>query len=155
VVAPDAAAEIARVYREEANRDGRSPSPEDVLYRARIYVADTDQEAEDDVQTYRVGDMRSRSAPAAERAEAASKILGALFGGRGGHQATPTPRPEFSGSPASVARQLRESRELIGWGILDAMFTDHRLPHEKARRSLELFATEVLPQLRSEAATVS
>jgi hypothetical protein len=38
--------------------------------------------------------------------------------------------------------------QVIGWGILDAVFTFPGLPHAKAKRSLELFATEVLPHLR-------
>jgi hypothetical protein len=44
---------------------------------------------------------------------------------------------------------MRESSQAIGWGFLDAIFTFPGLPHAKAKRSLELFATEVLPQLRN------
>jgi alkanesulfonate monooxygenase SsuD/methylene tetrahydromethanopterin reductase-like flavin-dependent oxidoreductase (luciferase family) len=150
IVPPDAAAEIAGQYREAAAGAGRSTSPEDVLYRARIYVASTDEEAEQDVQAHGLGDIRSLMAPAPERAEAAGKVLAALFGGGGSHRLSVTPRPEFCGSPATVASQLLESSDRIGWGILDAKFTDPRLPHEKAKRSLELFVTEVLPHLRQD-----
>src|SRR5438105_2925017 len=148
VVPPDAAAGIVREYLDTAAAAGRSASPEDVLYRARIYVAETDQQAEQDVQEHRLGDIRSNAAPAPERAEAVGRVLAALFAGAGGHQPALTPRPEFFGSPSTVTRQIRGSSDQIGWGILDATFTDARLPHDKARRSLELFVTEVLPALR-------
>jgi alkanesulfonate monooxygenase SsuD/methylene tetrahydromethanopterin reductase-like flavin-dependent oxidoreductase (luciferase family) len=56
--------------------------------------------------------------------------------------------PEYYGSPDTVARQIREMSEKIGYGILDYAFDAFHLPHEKAVRSLELFGREVLPQLR-------
>ena len=147
VVPPEAAAEIAQQYREAAVEAGRSTTPEDVLYRARIYVAETDQQAEQDVREHAPGDLRSIIAPAPERAESAGKVLGTLFGGARGHRPL-APTPEFYGSAPTVAMQLQESSRRIGWGALDARFTHPQLPHHKARRSLELFATEVLPRVR-------
>ena len=58
-------------------------------------------------------------------------------------------RSACCGSPATVARQLRELRELgvqrvIGW------FHFGDMPYETVMRSMELLATEVLPALREE-----
>src|SRR6266700_563183 len=117
VVPPGRAAELVRAFR-------AAGGSEDVLYRARLYVAPTDEEAEVDVHAYGLGDMRPLIAPA-------------------------PPRPEFCGSPVTVLRQLRESSQAIGWEILDGLFTMPHLPHAKARRSLELFVKEVVPALKS------
>jgi len=159
VVPPPRAAELVRAYR-------AAGGTKDVLYRARLYVAPTDDEAEADVRSLRLGDMRPLMAPAPQRAEAAAKVMAALFGGGAGHRppgpagppgpgpgpgpghAPPPPRPEFCGGPATVLRQLRESRQAIGWEILDGLFTMPHLPWAKAHRSLELFVKEVVPALR-------
>ena len=145
VVPPDRAALCVDAYRAAGGR----ADDDSVLYRARIYVAETDEEAEADAAEHELGNMRLLAAPQPERAAAAGKVMAALFGGGGGGRAGPPPRPEFCGSPETVLRQLRESRDAVGWGSLDVIATFPRLSHEKARRSLELFATEVLRGLRS------
>ena len=151
VVPPGRAAELVRAFR-------AAGGSEDVLYRARLYVAPTDEEAEVDVHAYGLGDMRPLIAPAPQRAEGAAKVMAALFGGGRhghgpstghGHGPPAPPRPEFCGSPVTVLRQLRESSQAIGWEILDGLFTMPHLPHAKARRSLELFVKEVVPALKS------
>lgn len=144
VVPPDRAAQCVDAYRAAGGGTG----DDDILYRVRVYVADTDEEAEADAAEYELGNMRLLAAPEPERAAAAGKVLAALFGGGGAGHGGPPPRPEFCGAPETVIRQLRESRDAVGWGSLDVVATFPRLPYDKARRSLERFATEVLPALR-------
>jgi alkanesulfonate monooxygenase SsuD/methylene tetrahydromethanopterin reductase-like flavin-dependent oxidoreductase (luciferase family) len=142
-----------------ARAEHGSPSrPEDVVYRARVYVAESDEQAAADIEAYDIGNMRRTMAPSPKRAAAAGKVLSEVFAASGPTQAGPRPthgegpppamlRPDFAGSPATVARQLSESAQAIGWGFFDGLFTSPGLPHEMARRSLELFTGEVLPQL--------
>jgi alkanesulfonate monooxygenase SsuD/methylene tetrahydromethanopterin reductase-like flavin-dependent oxidoreductase (luciferase family) len=54
------------------------------------------------------------------------------------------------GSPGSVTRRLRELHtELGGFGQLNALFSIGPSTHEQVTRSAELFATEVIPELRT------
>jgi alkanesulfonate monooxygenase SsuD/methylene tetrahydromethanopterin reductase-like flavin-dependent oxidoreductase (luciferase family) len=153
-LSPERASSVVDAFRAAREQAGTPASDEDVVYRARVYVAATDAEAEQDVVEHGIGDMRRTMAPAARRALAGEKVTGALFAasshgppvhGGGGGLST---RPDFVGSPETVARQISQSMETIGWGFLDGLFTFPGLPHEKSRRSLELFAGEVLPALR-------
>jgi alkanesulfonate monooxygenase SsuD/methylene tetrahydromethanopterin reductase-like flavin-dependent oxidoreductase (luciferase family) len=148
-VSTERAAEVGEAYRAARTVAGSPAAAEDIVYRARIYVAASDEEAEADAAEYRIGDMRRTLAPAEHRAKAAAKVNALLYAGKPNHGGGPPalPRPDFYGSPATVLDQLRESAASIGWGFLDGLFTSPGLPHEKARRSLALFAAEVLPQL--------
>ncbi|MGH3263537.1 MAG: LLM class flavin-dependent oxidoreductase, partial [Trebonia sp.] len=147
---PERAAELAEIYRLEAAAHGWQPTAEDVLFRARVYVADTDEQAEAEAREYEIGDVLGPLVPPPEKQAANQKILGAVFGPSGFSHQPPGPgsMPEYFGSPATVARQMRKQAELIGYGICDLIFTADRLPHEKAVRSLQLFGRDVIPQLR-------
>jgi alkanesulfonate monooxygenase SsuD/methylene tetrahydromethanopterin reductase-like flavin-dependent oxidoreductase (luciferase family) len=147
---PERAAELVQIFREEAAAHGWEPTQADILFRARVYVAQTDEQAAADVREYELGDVLGPLAPPPERQPANQKILGAVFGPSGfsHHPPGKGSLPEYYGSPETVARKMREQAELIGYGISDLIFTADRLPHEKAVRSLELFGQEVIPRLR-------
>jgi len=146
----DAAAELAELYRTTAAEEGWEPTPEDIVFRARVYVAETDEQAQEEARRYDLGNVLGRMVPPPERMAANQKILGAAFGPSGFRHHPPGPGslPEYLGGPDTVARQVREASERIGYGVCDFIFTGHLLPHEKALRSLELFGAEVVPQLR-------
>lgn len=147
---PDRAAELAGIYREEAAAHGWEPTKDDILFRARVYVAESDEEAGAEAREFELGDVLGPLVPPPEKQPANQKILGAVFGRSGfGHQPPgPGSLPEYFGSPETVAGQMREQAESIGYGVADLIFTGDRLPHEKAARSLELFGREVVPLLR-------
>ena len=155
VVPPDKCAELVQVYREAAADAGWEPTREDVLYRGRVYVAETDAQAEADAREYELGDFIGPLAPPPERADSQKRIMAGMFGppppgGARGHKPPGKgTMPEYYGSPDTVARQIRERSEQIGYGILDYAFDAFHLPHDKAVRSLELFGREVLPRLKS------
>lgn len=143
-------AELVRLHREAAAEAGWEPGREDVVYRARVYVAETDEEAERDATEYSLGDVLGILVPPPEKQAANQKILGAAFGPSGfmHHPPGPGSLPEYYGSPDTVAQQIREASDRIGYGVADLIFTNDRLPHEKALRSLRLFGSEVVTQLR-------
>jgi alkanesulfonate monooxygenase SsuD/methylene tetrahydromethanopterin reductase-like flavin-dependent oxidoreductase (luciferase family) len=148
---PEEAAELAGIYRAEAAEAGWEPTKDDILYRARIYVAETDEIAESEAREYDLGNVLGPLVPPPEKQAANQKILGAVFGPSGFRHHPPGPgaMPEYYGSPETVARQLREAGELVGYGVADLIFTGDKLPHAKAMRSLELFGREVLPAIRA------
>jgi alkanesulfonate monooxygenase SsuD/methylene tetrahydromethanopterin reductase-like flavin-dependent oxidoreductase (luciferase family) len=152
VVPPDRCAELVEIYRGAAAEAGWEPEREDVLYRGRVYVAETDAQAERDCRDYELGDFLGPLAPPPERLAAQKRIMEAMGGpprkGGGGPPGKGT-MPEYWGNPDTVARAILESSERIGYGVLDYAFDAFHLPHEKAMRSLELFGREVLPALRT------
>lgn len=145
------AAQLAATYREEAALAGWEPTKDDILFRARIYVAETDQQAESEAREYDLGNVLGPLVPPPEKQAANQKILGAVFGPSGFRHHPPGPgaMPEYYGSPETVVRQLREASENIGYGVADLIFTGDKLPHEKTMRSLELFGKDVLPAIRA------
>ncbi len=48
------------------------------------------------------------------------------------------------GSPDSVAQQLEQHQKEVGYGKLIAMMQFGTLPHDMTKRSMELFATQVI-----------
>ena len=56
---------------------------------------------------------------------------------------------QFCGSPETVVKQIAEFHELTGIGVLDVSFGGAGLTPEEAQRSFRLFASEVLPRIRS------
>jgi hypothetical protein len=56
----------------------------------------------------------------------------------------------LAGSPATVREQLAAMVKELGIGILMPLFQIGSLPHALATKSANLFATEVLPYIRTE-----
>ena len=52
------------------------------------------------------------------------------------------------GSPDSVAQQLEHHQKEVGYGKVIAMMQFGTLPHDMTKRSMELFASKVMPKLR-------
>ena len=50
--------------------------------------------------------------------------------------------------PDSVAQQLEHHQKEVGYGKLIAMMQFGTLPHDLTKRSMELFASKVMPRLR-------
>ncbi|MCX8073267.1 MAG: LLM class flavin-dependent oxidoreductase [Candidatus Binatia bacterium] len=61
----------------------------------------------------------------------------------------------LAGSPATVLERLRAVHEELGVGIFIFSGRTGDMPKDKAWRSMELFATEVMPRLRQAASTPS
>jgi len=58
-------------------------------------------------------------------------------------------RPGLCGSPETVLQQLTELQQAVGFGVIDLILNGDVLPHEPARRSVELFGKEVIPLARA------
>ncbi|HEY4825945.1 MAG TPA: LLM class flavin-dependent oxidoreductase [Solirubrobacteraceae bacterium] len=155
----DRARESVRVYREAAVAHGWEPAPEQLLYRVAVHVAADDAQAREDwapiagAQGHAGGLRLSTGNPAADDAAA-----------RAGYYGRDTPRQRsrlhagggideriesaqlMLGSPETVLGQADRIRRELGVGILELIFIAPG--PDKARRSLELFGTEVLPRMR-------
>ncbi len=87
------AAQLAEVYRTEAAEVGWQPTLDDILYRSRVYVAETDERAEADAREYDLGNVLGPLVPPPEKQPANQKILGAVFGPSGFRHHPPGPGP--------------------------------------------------------------
>jgi alkanesulfonate monooxygenase SsuD/methylene tetrahydromethanopterin reductase-like flavin-dependent oxidoreductase (luciferase family) len=140
-------AKATRYYREACARHGWTPTPEHIIYRANMLVADTDEDAHAllTAQPNRAPfEMRQTVRDAVSTLDArniAGEARAAVVTG-----ALPT---TFIGSPDTVVEQVRRAREIIGCGVIDLSLHppgSHDL--EPMLRALELFGRKVLPRIR-------
>jgi alkanesulfonate monooxygenase SsuD/methylene tetrahydromethanopterin reductase-like flavin-dependent oxidoreductase (luciferase family) len=110
----DVAAKFIAIYREEAEKAGWTPTPDNILYRHFTHVAATDADA--------AREMGEAMAEAASHvpttAEAAAEMSGSA--------SAPPPeqadfRPYFFGGPETIVERARALSEL-GVGVLDLAF---------------------------------
>jgi len=149
------ATEAVRHYREQAERVGWEPTPDHVLYRLSVHVADTDEQAHDDLIA--AGAHHRRPAYSTSNRAVDDAVAGAGYYGRDsvaqrGRLATYDldERIELgqmlTGSPETVVNQIRAIRDKLGVGILDLI--PQPVGRDKTLRSMELFGTKVLPRMR-------
>jgi len=53
-----------------------------------------------------------------------------------------------AGSPKTVVERIRAAHAELGFGIMIALLQFGTLPHDLTKRNMEMFAKEVMPQLR-------
>jgi alkanesulfonate monooxygenase SsuD/methylene tetrahydromethanopterin reductase-like flavin-dependent oxidoreductase (luciferase family) len=141
-------AKSTRYYRDECARHGWEPAPEQMLYRANILLAETDDEARDLLEQQRRG-----PAPFPMRAGVREALLKLDQRNVAGEARSPNVGgvlpTSFHGGPDTLVEQIKRCRDEVGVGVLDLAFQNPgaadtgRLLH-----SLELFADKVLPRIR-------
>src|SRR5215831_16244653 len=141
-------AKATRYYREECARHGWEPAPEQMLYRANILIAETDDEAHDLLER-----QRNSPAPFPMRPPVRVALLQLDRRNVAGEPRTPPVGgmlpTSFYGSPDTVVAQIEQCREEVGVGVLDLAFQNPGAPDTgRLMQSLELFAEKVLPRIR-------
>jgi alkanesulfonate monooxygenase SsuD/methylene tetrahydromethanopterin reductase-like flavin-dependent oxidoreductase (luciferase family) len=144
----DVVAKATRYYREQCAQYGWQPTPEQIIYRANILMAETDKEAGELLEKQR-GARRAFS-PRARVRDALLQLDSRNIAGEartpnvGGALAT-----NFHGGPDTVVEQVKRCRDEVGAGVVDLMF---QIPASGdltfLMRSLELFGKKVLPRIR-------
>jgi len=137
-----------RYYREECARYGWEPTPEQMLYRANILLAETDDEAQELLETQRKG-----PAPFPMRAGVRDALLKLDSRNVAGEARTPNVGgvlpTSFYGGPDTIVEQIKRCRQEVGVGVLDLAFQNPGAPDTgRLMHSLELFAEKVLPRIR-------
>jgi alkanesulfonate monooxygenase SsuD/methylene tetrahydromethanopterin reductase-like flavin-dependent oxidoreductase (luciferase family) len=134
-------------YREEAEKAGWTPAPDDIVVRGFVHVADTDAEAQHSADEFEfcMTDGGRGMRTNVREAVIGSAGAGSLHSPAQLHQEGVA----FIGSPNTVVEKMQRLREEVGANVLDGMFIGGRMPYEKARRSIELFGQEVLPKVHS------
>jgi alkanesulfonate monooxygenase SsuD/methylene tetrahydromethanopterin reductase-like flavin-dependent oxidoreductase (luciferase family) len=151
------ARESVRVYREAAHAHGWEPAPDQVLYRAAVHVARSDEEAWIDCAPFATPDRPvgalSMANPAIDEAAAGAGYYGRdttrqreRIMAAGDLRERIETGQILAGSPETVLAQAAAVGRELGAGILELAFIGPT--PDKRRRSLDLFGTEVLPRMR-------
>ena len=134
-------------YREACARHGWRPSPEQILYRANMLVAETDEEA------HALLRAQSNQAPFTMRPGVRDAMMTLDSRNIAGQARSPVVSgalpTTFIGSPDTVVEQVRRCREVVGAGVLDlSLHPPGAADLGPLTRALELFGTKVLPRIR-------
>jgi alkanesulfonate monooxygenase SsuD/methylene tetrahydromethanopterin reductase-like flavin-dependent oxidoreductase (luciferase family) len=143
----DVMAKSTRYYREQCARRGWTPAPEQIVYRANMLVADTDEDA------HAMLAQQPRGAPFALRASVAEAMTALEARNVAGearmpnvNRALPT---TFIGSPDTIVEQVKRCRDEIGAGVIDlSLHPPGSGDVDALMRALELFGKKVLPRIR-------
>jgi alkanesulfonate monooxygenase SsuD/methylene tetrahydromethanopterin reductase-like flavin-dependent oxidoreductase (luciferase family) len=153
------AADAARHYREEAKTEGWEPTPEQIVYQLPCHVGETDEASFEAVRPSFAHGAVVTGLVTANRLVSSSGFFGAgdqKLKQRFHNIAADDPHSVeeavergtmLVGGPDTVAKQVKRLREEIGCGVLNLIF-DRGGPPALKRRAIELFAKEVMPQVR-------
>jgi len=123
------------------------PTPEQIIYRANMIVADTDEEA------HALLRAQPNQAPFALRPGVRDAVMTLDARNIAGEARSPVVAgalpTTFIGSPDTVVEQVRRARDVIGAGVLDlSLHPPGARDLEALTRALELFGKKVLPRIR-------
>ena len=150
------AREAARYFREQAQATGWDPTPDDVLYRVAVHVADSDEQAMEDLMASGAATHRGSFALANKALDDAA--AGAGYYGRDALTQRERLRMQMRalderieagqilvGGPDRVLSQIKWVRDELGAGILDLTFAP--VGRDKTLQAIELFGEKVLPRM--------
>jgi alkanesulfonate monooxygenase SsuD/methylene tetrahydromethanopterin reductase-like flavin-dependent oxidoreductase (luciferase family) len=140
-------AKSTNYYRTQCKEYGWEPGPDDIIYRANMLLAETDDEADAQMKQ-QAGSAPFPMRPAlreamieADRRNIAGEARQANVGG-----VLPT---SFIGGPDTIVEQIRKCREITGAGVLDLSLTSPGSSDLGALMdSVELFGKTVLPRIK-------
>jgi alkanesulfonate monooxygenase SsuD/methylene tetrahydromethanopterin reductase-like flavin-dependent oxidoreductase (luciferase family) len=130
-------ADTVSKYLAEAAATGWQPTPEHIVYRSFLVVADTPERAEELEAVFLAPGLRFL-----------------LNGPSPGPEATAHAAPSgsrrmlFAGTPDTVVERIQAFQAATGVGVLDLIVSGGQFPAADVRRSIELFGREVLPRIR-------
>ncbi len=144
----DVVARITRYYREQCAQHGWQPAPEQIIYRANILIAATDEKAQA-LREKQAGARNPFPLPTAVR----DSLLELDSRNIAGEARTPnvggTLPTNFFGSPDAIVEQIGRCGAETGVGVIDLMFqTPGARDIGLLMDLLELFGKRVLPRIR-------
>jgi alkanesulfonate monooxygenase SsuD/methylene tetrahydromethanopterin reductase-like flavin-dependent oxidoreductase (luciferase family) len=136
-------------YRKSCAEYGWQPEPDDIIYRANMILAESDEAAE--------AALERRKAHSQAPFPIAASLRNALIeqdkrnvGGESRPANVGGVLPiSFCGGPDRVIKQIKQAREEIGVGVLDLSLADPGTGDNDAMMaSIDLFGRKVLPRIR-------
>jgi alkanesulfonate monooxygenase SsuD/methylene tetrahydromethanopterin reductase-like flavin-dependent oxidoreductase (luciferase family) len=143
----EAVGKATRYYREQCARHGWQPGPDQILYRANMALAETDDDAHELLR------RQPNQTPFALRAGVRDAFMTLDARNIAGEARAPIRSgalpTTFIGSPDTIVEQVRRCRDEVGAGVLDlSLLPPGWGDPDLLVRSLELFGTKVLPRIR-------
>jgi alkanesulfonate monooxygenase SsuD/methylene tetrahydromethanopterin reductase-like flavin-dependent oxidoreductase (luciferase family) len=140
---------VTRYYREQCALYGWESTPEQIIYRGNILLAETDAEAQEALQLW----QQRAEVPFPMRPgvrDALQKLDSRNIAGVPRPALRDGPLPiNFVGSPETVVKQIQRCRDEVGAGVIDLSFQGAAADEpQSTMRALELFGTQVLPRIR-------
>jgi alkanesulfonate monooxygenase SsuD/methylene tetrahydromethanopterin reductase-like flavin-dependent oxidoreductase (luciferase family) len=143
----EAMAKSTGYYRAQCKRYGWEPGPDDIIYRANMLLAETDEKAHErhaaqsGAAPFPMRPALREAMLAADRRNVAGEARQANVNG-----VLPV---TFIGGPDTVIAQIKECREVVGAGVLDLSLTSPGSADLGALMdSLDLFGRTVLPHVK-------
>jgi alkanesulfonate monooxygenase SsuD/methylene tetrahydromethanopterin reductase-like flavin-dependent oxidoreductase (luciferase family) len=150
-------AEVAEKYYGWCNEAGWQPTPDQIVYRGNIYLAETDKQAEAWLEGIKrrgpvpggiaMRPVVSRAIQAARSGDAFD-LRHALAGSAQGDVVGAARGLNFMGGPDTVAKQMKAFHEQCGVGVMDLFFQQPSVDHKEVMKEIKLFGREVLPQIK-------
>ncbi len=146
------------LFREACAKAGYTAAPEQMGWGVPIYVAETDEQARREFEPhlwYFVKNLLKNitlAPPGYTSAKSALAILrnrGNFLAEQESWEAIEKGVFGIVGSPQTVRQKLAEYQKELGVGVVLTGCQTGTLPHELARKSMELLAREVLPHVRA------
>jgi alkanesulfonate monooxygenase SsuD/methylene tetrahydromethanopterin reductase-like flavin-dependent oxidoreductase (luciferase family) len=110
-----------RYYRDACAKYGWQPAPDQIIYRANILLAETDEKARDLLEAQRVA--RDSFPLRAGIREALLQLDSRNIAGEARSPTVGGQRPtNFVGGPDTVVEQIKHCRDEVGAGVIDLMF---------------------------------
>ena len=144
-------------FREACAKNGYEARPEQMGWGVGVYVAETDKQAREEFEPHfwyfarnllKGITMQPPGYNSAKSAVAAYQNRGKFLYGRTSWSEVEEGVYAIVGSPKTVVQMLNRYRKELGVGVSLIGCQSGSLPHELARKSMDLFAREVLPHVR-------
>jgi alkanesulfonate monooxygenase SsuD/methylene tetrahydromethanopterin reductase-like flavin-dependent oxidoreductase (luciferase family) len=146
-------------FREACAKAGYTADPEQMGWGVPIYVAETDQQARADFEPHfwyfirnllRGIGLTPPGYTSPRSAQAIMKNQDKFLYAQKSWDDIENGVIAIVGSPATVRQKLASYQKELGAGVILTGCQTGTLPHELARKSMELLAREVLPQVRAQ-----
>jgi len=153
----DQMAKVTGKYYQWCQDAGWKPEPDQVVYRGSIYLAETDRQADEWLESRRSaapargGIAMAGNVPGAVQAARAGQefdLRSVLAGSAAGDVAGPARSLSFMGGPDTVVEQMKAFHDQCGAGVVDLFFQQPGVDHRDVMRQIELFGREVLPRIK-------
>jgi alkanesulfonate monooxygenase SsuD/methylene tetrahydromethanopterin reductase-like flavin-dependent oxidoreductase (luciferase family) len=146
-------------FREACEKCGYTARPEQMGWGVMIYTAETDKQAREEVEPHFWYFARNllKGIQLTPPGYTSPRSLQAMIRNKGkflyGHERWSDVEEgvyAIVGSPKTVIQKINHYRKELGVGVCLTGTQPGSLPHELARKSMELFAREVMPHVRDE-----
>jgi len=149
-------------YRTAAEQAGHAPNPERIVFSVPVYVAETDERAHAEARgptewLFHKGLKQGPEIVFPPGYMSPGSMRGLLTSGMSGfagmsYEDLLREGMMIAGSADSVGAELERLRDELGFGALNLLFCIGDMPHEHVVKSMELFASRVMPEFRRGAA---